>query len=632
MASQLPSSPPATTVIQAVANPLSSKEVTRVTVASAPDAGAGRQEFGLHNITGLNSPPPRANQNQDWNSQLFECCRDEESSWWGCWCCWIVQARTVETFELGKSIQEAVLFWVAIVSFLFMLVLNIEPLGLLWGLMCVAYFIWRRANYRYQIRAKYEIPGHFTDDLMAHSVCMCCAVCQEAREAKLRLLPRLDFCFADSLTEQEAIHERALGRASNNALSSEPVIPESGNIFSHLRAVSRTSRFIVVLSAVVCFLSFVALIGSGRASSILILVLVFVQPLVILYFVYWRTRRQHALLDFVIKTFAVGFWFTTFQAVIVESIAQGILFLIMMPLLNDGTGTKPPPMGSNEAQGLHVQFQQQMSQAAGSIGVGALGGGVGGSSATGTIGKFVFQLMHGLLSSTTSSSSSSTIDGSSTDYFNSGASVDVFTNAAAAAGDATTDDMGMSEHNRHLMRTHIFTVLFVLLCMAYGVAAGVEETMKHFIVRCCQFPSPLTSPHAVLVYLVAGAVGFATCENIEYVFGQHSSPIPGTSLLVGELLILLMRVCMPIHFICAVLQAVNLSKVIMGEQVMNLFQVSALCVNYIFLQVPVFDFLNACRYCCRPCFFMERLISCCSYWPRSASCTRVTVCGSKLSR
>jgi RsiW-degrading membrane proteinase PrsW (M82 family) len=58
-------------------------------------------------------------------------------------------------------------------------------------------------------------------------------------------------------------------------------------------------------------------------------------------------------------------------------------------------------------------------------------------------------------------------------------------------------------------------IIIGLLLMAYVVAAGVEETMKHFVVRCCSFPSPLKDPHAVLVYLMAGALGFATAENIE---------------------------------------------------------------------------------------------------------------------
>lgn len=59
---------------------------------------------------------------------------------------------------------------------------------------------------------------------------------------------------------------------------------------------------------------------------------------------------------------------------------------------------------------------------------------------------------------------------------------------------------------------------------------------------------------------MTAALGFATAENIEYVFGTRSSPLPGTSIFVGELFILAIRILMPIHVICAVLQAAELSK------------------------------------------------------------------------
>jgi RsiW-degrading membrane proteinase PrsW (M82 family) len=61
---------------------------------------------------------------------------------------------------------------------------------------------------------------------------------------------------------------------------------------------------------------------------------------------------------------------------------------------------------------------------------------------------------------------------------------------------------------------------------------------------------------------MAGALGFATLENISYVFSQGSSDaIPGTSNFVGELTVLAARILMPIHVICSVLQAINLSRV-----------------------------------------------------------------------
>ena len=55
-----------------------------------------------------------------------------------------------------------------------------------------------------------------------------------------------------------------------------------------------------------------------------------------------------------------------------------------------------------------------------------------------------------------------------------------------------------------LLQKNIFWVLLLLFLNAYVVAAGVEETMKHFVVRCCPFPTALKDPQSVLIYLVAG--------------------------------------------------------------------------------------------------------------------------------
>ena len=63
-----------------------------------------------------------------------------------------------------------------------------------------------------------------------------------------------------------------------------------------------------------------------------------------------------------------------------------------------------------------------------------------------------------------------------------------------------------------------------------------------------------------LVYLMAGALGFATKENIQYVFGA-SNAVSDTSVFLGMLFVLALRVLMPIHVICSVMQAANLSKV-----------------------------------------------------------------------
>jgi hypothetical protein len=122
----------------------------------------------------------------------------------------------------------------------------------------------------------------------------------------------------------------------------------------------------------------------------------------------------------------------------------------------------------------------------------------------------------------------------------------------------------MSEEQQTVfLKQHLYFVIFALFIMAFVVAAGVEESMKHFVVRCCQFPAKLKDPHSVLVYLMSAALGFATAENIEYVMNpQNGSILPGITILEGELLVLLLRILTPVHVICSVLQTARYSKVL----------------------------------------------------------------------
>jgi len=68
------------------------------------------------------------------------------------------------------------------------------------------------------------------------------------------------------------------------------------------------------------------------------------------------------------------------------------------------------------------------------------------------------------------------------------------------------------------------------------------------------------------------------------------SPIPHTSLVVGELVVLAMRICMPIHVICSVMQATTFSKVraklygvCMNEQMLCYLQCVLFCGAKIYI-------------------------------------------------
>jgi hypothetical protein len=142
------------------------------------------------------------------------------------------------------------------------------------------------------------IPGTFTDDLIAHSFCSCCAICQEAREAKSVNLGNIDYCFGEPLIEREIAHDAA--------------IEQGGSCFNSLKyqfqSLSKTSKFILFLWVGVAIFTVFSDLILNRSSNIFILFLIFAQPITILYFVYWKSRRQYAILDYVVKTFAYGFW------------------------------------------------------------------------------------------------------------------------------------------------------------------------------------------------------------------------------------------------------------------------------------------------------------------------------------
>jgi Cys-rich protein (TIGR01571 family) len=500
--------------------------------------------------------------------------------WWGTWCCWILNARTVASFELNKSLTEIFVFWGIFLMIIFFLYFP-SLMGFLLILSGILYLTYRRASYRVQVREKLSIPGTFQDDYVTHLCCSCCAICQEAREANESTLLVLDYCSGERIEMQEIAHDIATGRI--NSTLQTPTTDEGGTFWNHLIHISQTSKIIVFLGFLSFIIAFIFLFITKREKNLIVLFLTFLQPILILYFVYWRSRRQYATLDMVIKLFAVGFWLTTFQSIVFEEILQTMILILLGPFIatslyaNDdqGTGTDDyvPPAVSTSIDSIGFYSSSKLNK--------------------------VIKIFH-LLSTEYLKSEPDSVSG------------EYSYGPAAAAGDGMlplasaemSEEEGGGEDDdsddaiRQKMKHHLWVVILVVMAMAFVVAAGVEETMKHFSVRCCRFPAPLTDPHTILVYLMASgrvpqclpfscilflsslfhpALGFATSENIEYVFGVSSSPIPGTSVFVGELLVLLVRVLMPVHVICSVIQAANLSKVSLFLPPLSLTLSSHLC-------------------------------------------------------
>ena len=86
---------------------------------------------------------------------------------------------------------------------------------------------------------------------------------------------------------------------------------------------------------------------------------------------------------------------------------------------------------------------------------------------------------------------------------------------------------------QRLTRRYSFVVILGVFILAFVIAAGVEETLKHFIVRCCPFTRPLKDPSAVLgmthsitvkfsLYsaIISTSIVFKFCVSIFFIYMQ----------------------------------------------------------------------------------------------------------------
>ncbi|RYG68861.1 PrsW family intramembrane metalloprotease [archaeon] len=463
-----------------------------------------------------------------WSTGLLECAKDEESCWWSSWCCCLVFSRNVETFGLGSTQTELnrVRLLAAIVFVLIILGLGpIAVLVLIGGLIVHAYY---RADVRVRIRDKLGVFGTWMSDLTSQACCPCCSVAQEAREAMGTSLPALDYCSGQPLSEVHAAF------ASEEDFEAQPQAYSFSALYGRISKASLT-----LIKAWQVFLAILILVITiTRPIHLITLVAIFLQPCLVMYFIYWRPRRQYAQLDFVIKFFTVGFFVSTLQSICLESVLEfllGLVAAIVIAVLNQGA------VDPSYVNGALWQTLELVKGSRAALLTSALHG---------------FQML-------TLPPPSSGVDYASVSAAG-GLYGAYYVSDTAAAVD---DDMSKQlEDQKSLMRRYIVLVFLYCFAMAFVVAAGTEETMKHFAVRCCRMqdgPGGLrrnTPPQAVMVYLLAAALGFATSENMEYVFGVHSRG-GALNALVGELTVLALRLLTPVHLICAVIQAANLSKV-----------------------------------------------------------------------
>lgn len=255
---------------------------------------------------------------------------DEEACWYsyhpfsltsfthlrfGTWCTWLLVGRTIESLELGKSLVYTSVFWCGIGLLLISFVAGgINGAVTMAVIFTVGYTV-ANTVYRTRIRRKFQIAGDTCGDCCVHFCCDNAGAMQEFQEAKYFGAPQLDFCSGEPLDEIKVKNESALGNGREN-------LPMGGTFTSHFQSLSTTSRIIIGLNLTIVSTVIISQLILHQYYNILLLTLLFLQPLLILYFVYWKKRRTTVSLDAVVKMFTVGFYFTTFQAICLELLLQ----------------------------------------------------------------------------------------------------------------------------------------------------------------------------------------------------------------------------------------------------------------------------------------------------------------------
>ena len=181
-------------------------------------------------------------------------------------------------------------------------------------LFSVGYTI-ANAMYRTMIRRKFQIAGDGCGDCCVHFCCDSAGAIQESQEARYFGAPQLDFCSGEPISDIKVKNQSALGNDNDDH-------PIGGTFSSHFASLSITSNIIIGLNLVIFSVVILSQLILHQYYNVLLLCLLFLQPLLILYFVYWKRRRTTVSLDAVVKVFTVGFYFTTFQAICVELLLQ----------------------------------------------------------------------------------------------------------------------------------------------------------------------------------------------------------------------------------------------------------------------------------------------------------------------
>lgn len=442
---------------------------------------------------------PRA---REWNTNILSVYNDQEVCWWAFWCFPLLHLRNEHMLQRKwPAISILLLSIVGLISTIVIMFQLGIIMGLYFGFFMSLLIAILRARGRTTLRQTLNIQGSYFKDILFHIFIPCCSICQESRQLKNES-PMLDFITGEEIFKVHSIfqsHQSGIETIENGA----------DTFTAHFQIISQLSKCIIYLFSFLLIIAIAVLVSFGLLKEIVMIFGIFTQPIIILYLFYWRSRRNFASLDYVIKLFAVGFFITTLQAVVIEFILQSIFALIFTPYL---------------------------------------------------------------ISETTSSSSASVITPSSSQMASIGLLLSPWRSltqrsmwSGFVANDANFAEDDFSASFRASLLQNMAAPVTLIFLVSFVVAAGVEETLKYFAVRGCYFYSPLRSPSTIMVYLLSGALGFATAENILYVFGSGGPLLPGASPWVGEALVLLVRICVPLHAVCALVQANSMARAVLRK-------------------------------------------------------------------
>ena len=387
------------------------------------------------------------NRPTSWTTSCFDCCADEETCWWGFWCSCLLQARTADTFDVSMSKMTLLSYFFVTCTWIFCFIFGGFQLGVCAFILISGYLAYTRGEMRNNIRERlgYINPSYLCipNDYILHffSCCAPCAICQEAREAKVYGLRSLDFCTGQPLVELREAHERAIGRQADSV--SDILIPSNGDLASHIAALSQLSKVCIILSSTALLLVLIFFVVSGDVQQAAIFLLIFVQPAALLYWFYWRDRRQYASLDMVLKMFFVGFWVCVVQAAAIEAILEVALAMLLFSFFGIDLSKFQSALEDDDNTRQHYDSDVDNPML----------------NAIRCFSKSL-RLIH-------------------PDSRN--ILVTMYANGEGREG----VESQAGENPADIMKDHMVQTVIILFLLSFGIAAAVEETVKHFAVRNC---------------------------------------------------------------------------------------------------------------------------------------------------